>query len=359
MSLLILNQSEKIQQLAQKIFARQFRQDSKMHTEYDERRKRLMLTDIIYNLECLENAAKFKSADIFLDNALWIYKLLVYRMPDIEPGRIKQQMAGHYEAILTVIREEYSEEVVKPAEQILLAAMEMTYAAVGENLQAEAFPVKETEYIRRQYLDLLLQSRIKEAGMLIEEAVEKGIALQDIYLEILQKAMYEIGDLWHKNKITVAKEHYFTAATQGIMAQLYKYIFTTPRRGCSILACCVGEELHEMGIRMLCDLFESEGWDSIYLGAALPVEGVIHAVQEHKPDLIALSVTMPHHLETCYRIVGELHKESDQKQKITRVAVGGRAFSLAPDLWREWGVDISASDAKQLLDWANREICSH
>jgi hypothetical protein len=39
------------------------------------------------------------------------------------------------------------------------------------------------------------------------------------------------------------------------------------------VAACVSGELHEIGVRMLCDLLEMEGWNTIYLGANVPTAG--------------------------------------------------------------------------------------
>jgi len=59
MSLLILDSTEDRMQLVQEIFDRQFKQDKKLSSEYDDYRKRQMLKDISYNLECLETALAF------------------------------------------------------------------------------------------------------------------------------------------------------------------------------------------------------------------------------------------------------------------------------------------------------------
>jgi len=164
--------------------------------------------------------------------------------------------------------------------------------------------------------------------------------------------MYEVGNLWHKNIISVDKEHYCTATTQVVLSQFYPIIFGTPRKGHRILTCCVGSELHEMGIRMLSDLFEYSGWDSIYLGASVPKEAILHAIQEGKPDLVALSVTMPQHLPLCLEIVNAIR----EKYSNIKIAVGGRAFLSTEQLWKKWPVDISTEDAAQLIEWANREV---
>ncbi|WP_440120087.1 hypothetical protein [Paenibacillus sp. QZ-Y1] len=38
-----------------------------------------------------------------------------------------------------------------------------------------------------------------------------------------------------------------------------------------MVAACVGSEQHEIGLRMLTDVFEMEGWDTYYLGQMFPM----------------------------------------------------------------------------------------
>src|SRR5690606_1855997 len=116
------------------------------------------------------------------------------------------------------------------------------------------------------------------------------------YQHIFQPSQYEVGRLWQCNKITVAHEHYCTAATQLIMSGLYSYIFSADRIGKTLVACSISGELHELGIRMVTDFFEMDGWDTYYLGASMPDRQLIEALIEHNADVLAISVTLPTHV---------------------------------------------------------------
>lgn len=60
---------------------------------------------------------------------------------------------------------------------------------------------------------------------------------------------------------------------------------------------------------MVADLFENDGWDGIFLGAAVPEDAMLEAIRSDKPDLVALSVTMPQHLLTCAELVEAIRSE--------------------------------------------------
>ena len=199
--------------------------------------------------------------------------------------------------------------------------------------------------IRKTYLDALLKNQTREATRIIHEAKEQKIPLAEIYEYVLTKVLYEIGELWHRNIITVDKEHYATSVTQTVMAGFYEDIFDRPARNRTLVSCAVGNELHELGIRMLTDIFEEQGWDTYYLGAALPESALLDAVDTHHPDVVALSVTMPPYLSVCEKMV-QLLKENHPTIKI---AVGGLAFRNTDYLWEKWGVDFYAPTAKELL----------
>lgn len=157
---------------------------------------------------------------------------------------------------------------------------------------------------------------------MIQQFISQGIPINDIYVEILAESMRQIGEMWHTAKITVDTEHYCTSVTQMAMTQMYPLLFSQERKDRTILCACPGTELHEMGSRMVADLFENNGWDSIYLGATVPEDALLDSILQNTPDLVALSVTMPQHLITCKEITASIRQEFPD----LKIAVGGKAF---------------------------------
>lgn len=199
----------------------------------------------------------------------------------------------------------------------------------------------------QQYLNTLLRGDRREAGRLVIESVESGTPVKEAYLHVFQPALYEIGRLWQINRISVAEEHFFTAATQLVMSQLYSYVFTSEKREFKMVAACAGDELHEVGVRMVADFFEIEGWDTYYLGANMPAESVLSKVLEYKPHLLALSATMSYHSRAVEEVVRRVRSEPDCAG--VRIMVGGACFRMFPNLWRKVGADGFAIDALQAV----------
>jgi methanogenic corrinoid protein MtbC1 len=187
---------------------------------------------------------------------------------------------------------------------------------------------------------------------LILDAAQEGTRVQDLYLHVFQPVQREVGRLWQMNRLSIAQEHYVTAATQLVMSQLYPRIFATARVGRCLVATCVGGELHEIGVRMVADLFEMAGWDSYYLGANTPVQGVLEASRERQADVLAISATLTMHVGQVRALIERVR--ATEVGRRTAVLVGGYPFLLSPELWRRVGADGFAPDAGQAVQVANR-----
>jgi methanogenic corrinoid protein MtbC1 len=277
-------------------------------------------------------------------------------MKDLDRDRIMEHMTGHYE-VLSDILENQGQQLLEPEElklasDYLKQARQLTQAAVTDIPLSSSFQSGDYFEIRKSYLDALLIGDIKKAHQVIAEARNQKIPIEEIYEAIITVVMIEIGNLWHQNIITIDKEHFATSVTQTVLSSFYDEIFASKRKNKTLAACAVGSELHEMGVRMLSDLFEHKGWDTYYLGAALPAASVLHALSEHQPDLVALSVTMPQHLIECERLV----KSIREKFPAMKIAVGGQAFKQTSDLWKRWEVDHYSQTAKSLVQWADQSV---
>jgi len=349
MSLLYDFAGDDVRELAKKVFMRQFELDPKLNAELDDRRKMSMFKDVLYNLSYLEIAIEFDDDKIFTDYAAWIYQLLVHLMKDLSRERIKQHMVEHYRILNDSLQIFYPTAKAKVTDRILNKAIEVTIIE-EDNLKVFSFlEIGSFQQLKSEYLDFMLKGDTRKAIDVILRAVQSGMSIEDIYINVFQDVMYEVGNLWHQNKISVDNEHYCTSVTQMAIAQFYSMIFDRPRNGRKVLTCCVGSELHEMGIRMVSDLFEYDGWDSHYLGAAVPKEAILKSIEEFKPELVCLSVTMPHHLHLCRDIVKGI-KESYPDMHI---AVGGQAILKSGLLWKKWKVEYSSESAPELIRWAN------
>src|ERR1044072_7031396 len=154
-----------------------------------------------------------------------------------------------------------------------------------------------------EYIEALLAGHRQEASRLVLEAVDNGVSVRDVYLHVFQRSQREVGRLWQLNRLSVAQEHYCTAATQLVMSQLYPRIFSSERNGHTLVATCVAGDLHEIGLRMVADFFEMEGWDTFYVGANAPTASVVQTVVERGADVLAVSATITSHVRALRELI--------------------------------------------------------
>lgn len=193
-----------------------------------------------------------------------------------------------------------------------------------------------------RFLDMALAGDRRGAVRLIMDAAVDGIPLEELYLGVFAPCLREVGQRWQLGRITVAQEHLVTATTQLAMAQLYPQLFATPRIGRQIVVASVGGELHEVGARIVADLFELRGWDSAFLGASTPMADLVALVVDTAPDVLALSATLPTHVEQVRETIAAVRATGTRPS----VLVGGRPFQQVADLWETVGADGSAPDAR-------------
>jgi methanogenic corrinoid protein MtbC1 len=204
--------------------------------------------------------------------------------------------------------------------------------------------------LARQYLEALLRGERNTASRMVLDAVAQGTGVKDIYLQVFQPTQHEIGRLWQTNRLSVAQEHYCTAATQLIMSQLYPYIFATEKIGRRLVATSVGGELHEIGVRMVADFFEMEGWDTYYLGANTPTESILLTIAEREADVLAVSATMTFHVRKVEELIARVRNQS----KPIAILAGGYPFNVSSGLWQRVGADGYAGNAEEALSAADR-----
>jgi MerR family transcriptional regulator, light-induced transcriptional regulator len=291
---------------------------------------------IQYILVYLEEALQLDKPTIFLESLSWFQKMIpkynlnepiVYRGLEIILEELKPYLnPTDYHACETLITQSLEQQ-----------------RQTNKNNQ----PIIELSTVAQSYLDLLLQIRRSEASQLIMDLVNQGMSVKEVYEGIFQPVLYEVGRLWEIQQISIAQEHYCTTTTQAIMSQLHPIMFRSEKKGKRFIGSCIGKELHDVGIRMVTDFFEMDGWDTYYIGANTPRETLLESIQQIKPNLVGLSVTMYYYINEIKELVQEVRTLDSLKQ--IKIIVGGNAFNSIPDLWKEIGADGFASRASEAV----------
>lgn len=111
---------------------------------------------------------------------------------------------------------------------------------------------------------------------------------ETVCVELLQKALYKIGDLWYEGKITVHQEH-FTASMAN--RQLEAMISATgmPTQDLRLIISCCPREEHTFGPLLLTLICRRLGWEVVYLGPNVPINYLERSINSIDPHLVILS----------------------------------------------------------------------
>ena len=205
------------------------------------------------------------------------------------------------------------------------------------------------------YLDALRRGERRAAFALVDQALDEGASLREVYLEVLQPAMREIGRLWQVNELSVAEEHLATAIAQATMSRSFDRVFVwRDVRTPVLVAACADEERHQLGLRMLCDLLELDGWETSYLGASVPVESLVDLVRKQQPDALAISATVAPSVPRVRNAIAAIRAADLPRQPV--IAVGGRAFLDDPGLASRSGAALPAAHAGDAVAALNDRV---
>ena len=172
------------------------------------------------------------------------------------------------------------------------------------------------------FLDSLLAGNRTHCSALVNGLLEQGVAIRALYVDLFQRALYEVGDLWETNRISVAREHLATSITEGLLNLVYPVLFGGERNGRRAVVSCVANEYHQVGGKMVADILELHGWDAYFLGANTPTRELLKLIEEKQPHLLCLSVSIYFNLPHLAETLRAVRTSWPQLQ----IFVGGQAF---------------------------------
>lgn len=296
--------------------------------------------DIFHHLDYLQGALIVADASVFTQYVLWLKEVLSSRgVPSV-----------HLSTSLDFLETFFSNQL--PAAEAGTLAEILTSARTALSLDTQPVIYGKTRYPAlpqtEQYRVSILQGQHKTAMSLVTDAMSNGSSLTQVSVQLVQPALYQVGNLWQNNQVTVSQEHLATAISQNVLASAYMQASFAPPVGKSAMFACVENNHHSVGLHMLSDAFETVGWDVLYLGANLPTQDLVQEIDNKRPDLLALSISLPGHIATARLTIELLH--SEMGSACPEIWVGGLASLSNPQIWRITKADGWSTDALHALE---------
>ncbi len=182
----------------------------------------------------------------------------------------------------------------------------------------------------------------KRTAQLVQQALDRGVAPQEILINGLARGMNRVGELFSEKEFFVP-EVLMASRTMEAGFELLRPLLKkgdSGRLGRVVLGVVQGD-IHDIGKNIVKVLLEAAGFEVIDLGRDVPVPDFVRSVKEQRPQVIGLSSLMTTTMPLMATVIREL--ESQGLRAGVKVMVGGAPVNA--EYARSIGADGYASDA--------------
>jgi DNA-binding transcriptional MerR regulator len=208
----------------------------------------------------------------------------------------------------------------------------------------------------RRYINHMIASviRFDEAGL--EETYGEALSLYPVATvtdRLVTPLLTELGRRWSDGEGSVAEEHFFAFYLRNKLGARFHHRPATSGGPKLLLACLPGDR-HETGLLMFALAASDGGYQTILLGADMPLDELPAAVRKTGSAAIVLSG-----LVRPSRAVLEQQLPELTRTVSVPVFLGGQASTLASDALRRAGVEALGTDLIQGLSRLHEHVPSH
>jgi MerR family transcriptional regulator, light-induced transcriptional regulator len=188
-------------------------------------------------------------------------------------------------------------------------------------------------------LERCLEAHDREGAVrAILGAVEDGLAIENLYSDVLSPFLASVGRGWQEGRTAVWEEHLIVGAIRAAIEALYPKVLERKARidpvPVTVAFFCPPEETHDVGLRMLADRFDLRGFRTIYIGAGTPVDEMVKCATAENVSVICLSASTHFQRSVLHKVITSLR----ERLPGVRIVAGGPAFAHGAAGWEEYAV---------------------
>lgn len=246
-----------------------------------------------------------------------------------------------------------------PADQLLLAveseliprlmlSARLAAATPASDAQAAATVVRahSTEAQRADIYRLVdLARRSDGPGMdrIVNAAVDSGVDIQRVFLDLLAPAARQLGDDWLDDRISFVDVHIGLLALRQVVAR-YE---VAPTQGSvaerSVLLSSAPEDQHSFGVTLVSDCFQRAGWH-VRNECGASVDELRALVSEDAFSCVGFSLYCDDRLDTLRQCISSVRLASQNQELL--ILVGGSSFAELADPAGRVGADLYLESAE-------------
>ena len=205
-------------------------------------------------------------------------------------------------------------------------AVRLLLDRVSESATPRPAPEQATGRPTAALADALLRALIAFDSPSADAALTEAFAMyrvEDVCESVIEPALVEVGERWHRGEITVATEHFATSFVRRKLFALFNVYETGRGRG-QIFTACAPEEWHEVGVLMVSLFLVRHGYKVSYLGTSLAPIGLSETLRHHRPDVVLISAASEETAEHLHDIAEAVADLPEPRPFLT---YGGRGFA--------------------------------
>ncbi len=172
---------------------------------------------------------------------------------------------------------------------------------------------------KQQLYKKLTEGNIQECVKIYQEYI-KIFDSSGFFDKILKPIMFRIGDEWATGKISIATEHVASNVAQTLVKIIMDQVTGSGKKHKVLICVPVGEE-HHLGCDVLETYLSIKGFKIYNMGTSMPTEAILSFIDNNKPDVVLVSITLEDNLAAGQRLVRRIKEHAN-----IPVFVGGYAL---------------------------------
>lgn len=173
---------------------------------------------------------------------------------------------------------------------------------------------------------------LRAAGQIIEDAGKANVGGVDILIGVIAPMLYQIGEYWRRDIVTVAHEHQFTAFCEGIYKLVAAKVSNgmgagAPQAGHSrVLLTNAPGNCHTLAVRILALWLARKGVPAQVVDGSPDIEDLIALVTRVQPATLLVSIALAEQADGVIAIAARIAALPGRIRP--KLVVGGYAVKL-------------------------------
>ena len=180
-----------------------------------------------------------------------------------------------------------------------------------------------SEAVYLHFLNALLDGDKKQCIQIVDNLIEQNVSVKEIYLDLFQRSMYRIGQMWEKERCSIGNEHVATKIIEGLIEYVAAKNQKDRDESKFALITCIDKEYHELGARMVAGFLEALGWNTNFMGANVPTLEIMKLIREKMPDLVGISSSFYINITRLINLIQWIKEEFPEQE----IIVGGQSLA--------------------------------